>query len=399
MPCAEIRNGVFSVGAVDWDRRLFDELIPLPEGTSYNAYLVRGEEKNALIDTVDPSKTGELIAHLRSLGIDRIDYIIAHHAEQDHSGSIPEILRLHPEALLVTNAKCRDFLMDLLDLPADRFRTVADRETLSLGKKTLEFYITPWVHWPETMITYLKEDKILFTCDLFGSHLAASRLYEDELEGVYRSAKRYYAEIMMPFRSQITSHLEKIDPLKPDMIAPSHGPVYRKPGFILDAYRDWTSDAVKEEVVLPFVSMHGSTRVMADHLIASLMKRGIEVKPFNLTRTDLGELAIALVDASTVVLGSPMVLAGPHPVAVTALYLVNALRPKTRFFSLIGSFGWGGRLRETVTGMLTGVKAEILEPVLVKGHPRPKDLEALDRLADLIRDKHAGMKILPGGQK
>jgi flavorubredoxin len=389
----ELKPRIHSVGAIDWDRRLFDELIPLPDGTSYNAYLIEGSEKTALVDTVDPAKEEKLVSNLLGLGVKNIDYIVSHHAEQDHSGTIPVILKRYPEAKVVTNPKCRSMLMDLLHVPEDKFITMDDGKTLSLGDKTLEFIYTPWVHWPETMSTYLRKDGILFSCDFFGSHLATSDLLVKDKGLVYESAKRYFAEIMMPFRAPIKKNLEKIKDLQIEMIAPSHGPVYDEPEFILDAYRDWVSDQVKNEVVLPFVSMHGSTKRMVDYFVDALMERGITVKPFNLTVTDIGELAMALVDAATVVIASPTVLAGPHPAAVYSAYLANALRPKTRFASVIGSFGWGGKMVEQITGMLTNLKVETLEPVLVKGHPKDEDFKALDRLADDILRRHKEQKL------
>jgi flavorubredoxin len=394
MAVKEIKPDIYSVGAIDWDRRLFDELIPLPDGTSYNSYLIKGSEKTALIDTVDPTKEYELISNLGKLGIKVIDYVIANHAEQDHSGSIPKILELYPDAKVVTNPKCKDFLKDLLLIPEDKFITINDRETVSLGNKTLEFISAPWVHWPETMFTFLKEDKILFTCDFLGSHLAASELFVSDEAKVYESAKRYYAEIMMPFRTSIKKHLEVIKGLEVEIIAPSHGLVYPRPEFILNAYKEWVSDEVKNEVIIPYISMHGSTKKMIDHLVDALIERGINVKPFNLTKTDIGELAISLVDAATIIIASPTILVGPHPNIVYATYLVNALRPKLKFASVIGSYGWGGRMLEQIKGMLTNIKIEILEPVIIKGFPRGEALKALDVLADNILKKHKEHNIL-----
>ncbi len=390
MSVREIKPDIYWVGAVDWDRRLFDELIPLPDGTSYNSYLIK-DKKIALIDTVDPSKEDELINNLKKLYINNIDFVIANHAEQDHSGTIPKILGLYPNAKVVTNAKCKDMLKELLLIPDDRFITVSDRETISLGDKTLEFIFAPWVHWPDTMFTYLKEGKILFTCDFFGSHIAASELFVKDETKVYESAKRYYAEIMMPFRTSIKKHLERIKDLEIEIIAPSHGPVYNRPEFILNAYKEWISDEVKNEVVVPYISMHGSTRKMVDYFVDALIKRGITVKPFNLTKTDIGELAIALVDAATIVIASPTVLVGPHPNVIYAVYLANALRPKLKFASVIGSYGWGGKMVEQITGMLTNLKVEVLEPVIVKGYPMEENFKALDRLADEILKKHEGI--------
>ncbi len=388
MAIREIKNNIFAIGVIDWDRRLFDELIPLPDGTSYNSYLIKGSEKIALIDTADPTKEDELVDNLKKLGINKIDYVISNHSEQDHSGGISKILKLYPDTKVVTNQKCKDMLVDLLLTREDRFITIQDGEILSLGDKTLEFIIAPWVHWPETMLTYLTEDKILFSCDLFGSHLAISDLYANDECKVYQSAKRYYAEIMMPFRTNIRKHMEKIANYEIDIIAPSHGPVYQNSEFILNAYKDWISDNVKNEVVLPFISMHNSTKKMVDYFISELIKRNITVKPFNLTKTDIGELAMSLVDASTIVIGSPTVLTGPHPQVLYAVYLANALRPKLRYASVIGSYGWGGRMLDIIKSMITNLKVELIEPVIVKGHPKEDDFKLLDKLADEILKKH-----------
>jgi len=384
----QINDNILAVGAIDFDARLFDRLIPLPDGTSYNAYLIKGSEKTALLDTVDPAMTDVLIGNLTRAGIDKLDYVIAHHGEQDHSGSLPDVLLLYPDAKVVTNPKCKGMLMDLLGITDDQFVTVEDGETISLGDKTLQFVYLPWVHWPETMGTYLREDKILFPCDFFGAHLAASSLFVGDVAVVYESAKRYYAEIMMPFRRQINSNLAKIEDLEIDIIAPSHGPVHNRPGFILDAYKDWSSDAVKNEVVLPYVSMHGSTAKMVSYFADALMERGITVRQFELSTIDIGKLAMSLVDAATIVIGSPAVLVGPHPCAAYAAFLANALRPKTKFASIIGSFGWGSKVVEQLVALLPNLKAEILEPVIIKGFPKDDGFAALDKLANEILAKH-----------
>ncbi len=376
----KINENVLSVGVIDWDRRLFDDLIPLPEGTSYNAYLIIGSEKTALIDTVDPLFTEVLLENIKETRIKSIDYLISNHAEQDHSGSIPAVLEEYPEAEVLTGKKGKGMLMDLLQIKDERIKTVDEKETVSLGNKTLEFINTPLVHWPETIFTYLQEDKILFTCDFLGSHLATSDLYvEDEAE-VYRAAKRYYAEIMMPFRKMIVRNLDKLDEYDFEIVAPSHGPVYDNPQMIVDAYKDWVSDKVKPEVVVPYVSMHGSTREMIDYFVDQLVEKGIKVKPFNLTETDLGDLAMSLVDAAVVVIGSPTVLTGPHPQVVYATYLANALRPKTKYASIIGSYGWAGNLVEDITGMLSNLNVELFDPVVAQGRADSKDFSEIDRL-------------------
>jgi len=403
MLARKIKEHIYWMGSVDWDSRLFDSLIPLPDGTSYNAYLVEGSEKTVLIDTVDPPMAKEFLAQLE--GIHKIDYIVSQHAEQDHSGTIPQVLEkypdakiistpkakgmlIDPDAKIISTPKAKGMLIDLLQIPEDFFITVKDGETLSLGDKTLKFIHTPWVHWPETMVTYLEEDRILFSCDFFGSHIATTDLFVTDEGRVYEAAKRYFAEIMMPFRNVIKKNLDKLAPYDIKMIAPSHGQIFQRPAFIIDAYREWTLGPPRNTVVLPYVSMHKSTKQMVEHLVAALVERGVKVEQFNLAVTDIGKLAMALVNAATIVVGTPTVLAGPHPYAAYAVFLANALRPKTKFLSIIGSYGWGGKTVETLAGMIPNLKVDVIDPVLCKGVPSESVFKALDDLAATIAQKH-----------
>jgi len=385
----QIRDGVQWMGAIDWNRRLFDALIPLPDGTSYNAYLVQGSEKTALLDTVDPAKADILMSQLAQ--VEQLDYVIAHHAEQDHSGSIPAVLAKYPTAVVVCSPKARQMLVDHLCVAPERITTVGDGETLALGGKTLRFIHTPWVHWPETMVTYLQEDRMLFSCDFFGSHLATTELYAGNNACVCEAAKRYYAEIMMPFRTTIQKNLDKLAGLAIDCIAPSHGPLYDQPSCIMSAYRDWVSDRVANTVVLPYISMHGSTELMVNYLVAGLAERGITVQVFELSSTDIGKLAMALVDAATIVIGTPTVHVGPHPAVFSATHLANALRPKLKHAAIIGSYGWGTKAVEQIAGLIPNLNVEVLGPVLCKGQPRAETYAAIDSLADSIKARHAAL--------
>ena len=386
MKARPIRPGIEWMGAIDWDRRLFDELIPLPDGTSYNAYLIRGSEKTALIDTVDPAKSDEI---LRQLGnVEKLDLLVIQHVEQDHSGTAPLVAERYPDVQIVSTPKAKPMIADHLGIPEDRITAVEDGGILTLGDRTLEFIHAPWVHWPETMLTYLREDKILFTCDLFGSHLATNDLFATDRPRVHEAAKRYFAEIMMPFRNLIQGHLEKLEPYEIEMICPSHGPIHDNPNFITDAYRHWVLDPPRNLVLLPYTSMHGSTARMVDHLIEALTERGVHVEPFNMTVTDLGAYAIHLVDAATVVFATPTVLVGPHPNIVYAAYLTAALRPKLKHAALIGSYGWASKAAEQTQGLCANLKAEWLDPVLAKGVPTKETFEALDALADEIASRH-----------
>jgi len=382
----KIGEGIYWMGAIDWDRRLFDSLIPLPDGTSYNAYLVQGSEKTVLLDTVDPTMVDVLLSQLAS--VPKVDYIVAHHGEQDHSGAIPHVLERYEDAKVLTTPKGKGILIDHLCIPEGQVIAVDDGEVLSLGDKALEFIHTPWVHWPETMVTYLQEGRVLFSCDFFGSHLATTDLYVTDEARVYEAAKRYYAEIMMPFRKVIQKNLDKIGSREIALIAPSHGPIHDRPAFIVDAYRDWISEEPQNIVVLPYISMHGSTKKMVEHLVGALAERGVTVYQFDLAVTDIGKLAIALVDAATIVIGTPTVHVGPHPLVFYAAHLANALRPKLRFASIIGSYGWSSKAIEQIAGLIPNLKVEILSPVLCKGFPRESDFDALDKLAAAIAGKH-----------
>ena len=389
MQLRKICDGVQWLGFVDWNRRLFDSLIPLPDGTTYNAYLVQGSEKTVLIDAVDPEAAE--ILHNQLANVEAIDYIVSQHAEQDHSGTIPMLLEKYSQAVVLCTPKARDLLVDHLGISTARIQTVEDGETLSLGDKSLRFIHTPWVHWPETMVSYLAEDRIHFSCDFLGSHLAMSDLFAGDDPRVLNAAKRYYAEIMMPFRRMIQSNLKKLQGLEMDMIAPSHGPIFDHPQQILAAYEDWVSDKVSNLVVLPYISMHGSTEAMVDYLVAGLAERGVTVQKFELTSTDIGKLAMALVDAATIVIGTPTVHVGPHPVVFSTTHLANVLRPKLKYAAIIGSYGWATKAVEQISGLIPNLKVEVLATVMCKGRPQEDTFAALDALADAIRDKHEAL--------
>lgn len=193
---------------------------------------------------------------------------------------------------------------------------------------------------------------------------------------------------MMPFRSTIKKHLERLSGFDIKTIAPSHGPLYKDPFCIMDSHRDWVSDRVSNTVLIPYSTMHGSTEMMVEHLAGGLYERGIKVERFNLAYADTGRITMALVDAATVVFGSPTVLGGAHPHVISAAFLINALRPKLRYSAIIGSLGWGGKMAEQVSANIGNLKAESLGTVLVKGRPRPDDLRKIDELAGLIAAKH-----------
>ncbi|MGQ9680680.1 MAG: FprA family A-type flavoprotein [Candidatus Bathyarchaeia archaeon] len=377
-----LTEGVYWVGSRDWNRRLFDALIPLPKGTSYNAYLVIGEDKKALIDTVNPGFEAELEEKIRRVtDPSGIDYLVMNHAEPDHAGATPSIMGLSGKSRLVATGKGVEMARIFYNVPEDRAMSVRDGDEIDLGGKTLRFVEAPMLHWPETMFTYLEEDGILFPCDFFGSHLAMG-VYDDEVEDLLVDAQRYWGEIMMPFSGMARRALEKIKDLRINMIAPSHGPIYRDPQRILNAYGRWANGETKRKAVIVYVSMWKSTEKMVQVMADTLASEGVEVALYNLASSDVGDLAKDLVDSRAIVLGAPAVLGGAHPLAVYAAYLARALRPPFKYAAVLSSYGWGPVVSRHVQELLGSSKVEVVGALEVNGPPREGDL---DRIVELGR--------------
>ncbi len=391
MAAREIVENIYAVGTINWDLRYFDAIMPTPRGSSYNVYLAKGSEKTALVDTGEPHVEAEFITNLMRLDQHSLDYVVCLHAEQDHSGMLPLLLEVYPMVKVVTNEVCKGLLMAMHNLEEldERFIVIGDKETLSLGDKTLKFYLAPWVHWPDTMFAEVVEDKVLFTSDFLGTHYASPTLFQDnDLPDYLEAAKRYYAAIMMPFRASVREYLDLVDEIAPKIIGPSHGPVLKLPARIMDLYREWASDTPKNIVVVAYVSMHRSAEMMVNFLVDDLVQRGIPVQQYNLLETDSGVLCSSIVDAATIILATPTVLFGPHPVAVNAAYLIRALRPKAKYLGVIGSYGWGTNAVNYLAEMLSPLGAEMLEPVYIKGLPDEPVIADLHKLADSIEERH-----------
>ncbi|HBP37338.1 MAG TPA: MBL fold hydrolase [Clostridiales bacterium] len=399
MSVLAIGDHVFEVGAAHPERQLFDCLMPTPFGTTYNSYLIVGQEKTALIDAVDPDKMDVLFRNLEDAGVKKIDYLVSLHTEQDHAGGNKAFLKRYPMAVIVANSKVRDLSRTHLHLSADQFKIVAEGDRLELGGKTLRFMMIPLAHWPDNTMAYLEEDQILFSSDLFGSHYSTPKAFSTSSTEQRLAAKAYYSEIMMPFRGTIAKYTNRVRSLKPHLIAPAHGPVWYDPDLILGSYEKWTGDGVKRLVAIAYVSMHNSTRVMVERLAVKLSEQSISVicrdlgsKPDSLA-IETGHFITDLVDAAALILATPTVLGGPHPNVAYAALTVNALRPKTRIFGVIGSYGWGTKAAETIQTLMGNLQAERLEPFEIKGLPDADAEAGLDAYAAALAAKVKG---LPG---
>jgi flavorubredoxin len=382
-----LKDGVFYVGVRDWNRRLFDALIPLPQGTTYNAYLIKGKEKIALIDTVNPGFEIELENRINNAAsVSQIDYVIMNHAEPDHAGAIPHILAANDKAKFVCTKIGAQAAQIYFRVPEERMIVVKDNDSIELGGKTLKFIEAPMLHWPETMFTYLMPDKILFTCDFFGLHTAYG-FFDDEVDELDSFAQKYFGEIMMPYRSLGLRAMEKIKDLEIEMIAPSHGPIHKNPRRILENYARWTRGETKEKAILVYVSMWKSTEKMINQIGEVLLQKGIQVSLHNLANADLGEVAKDLVDARAVVLGTPTVLGKMHPLAVYAAHLVKVFKPPLKLGAVLTSYGWGKGALAHAVELLGPTGLEVVGALEVNGSPTESDLEKVRLIGEGLADK------------
>ncbi len=385
----EMVPGVFWVGVLDRERALFDSFMSLPYGTTYNAYLVTGGEKTALIDTVGLDFTDILTKKVsESVKVEDIDYVVMNHAEPDHGGSIPKILSIAKNAKLVASKKGVGMAKLFYDVPEERMMAVEDGSKIELGGKTLRFISAPWLHWPETMFTYCEEDRVLFTCDFFGAHMAADKLYEDEVGDIVLSeARRYYAEIMMIFINPLRKALDKVAELDIKIIGPSHGPVYREPHRIVDAYEKWARGPLEQKAVVIYVSMYGSTAVLEKTIVAALKDEGVDAVAYNMVKSDISQIVTDLVDSSAIIFGSPSFYGGMHPRLASSVELIRTLKPRGKIVAVFGSYGWGGGAAKEIKSRLAPVGFDVIDTLEIKGPPRDEALEKARSLGKAVARK------------
>lgn len=379
MQAIEIRPNLYWLGAIDWSMRSFHGYAT-SRGSSYNAYLIL-DDKITLIDTVKPPFAGELMDRIASV-IDpaRIDYIVSNHAEPDHSGSLPPLLSCCPNAKVYTSdPQGHKALAARYGNLA--YEAVKTGDTLSLGRRTLNFVATPMLHWPDSMVTYCPEEKILFSNDAFGQHLASNRLFDDEndLSVVMAEAKKYYANILMLYGRQAQAALKAVRALDIDMIAVGHGVLWRSHiDDILAAYEKWSEGVLEERAVVVFDSMWGSTETLARTITDAFTARKIPVAYFDLRVDELSDAITEILTSKYLAVGSPTLNNQMMPNIAAFLSYLKGFVPKGRQAFAFGSYGWGGQSVAQVEAELRTAGCDICRPMVrVANVPTPEQLAAL----------------------
>ncbi len=393
-----ISDRVTQVGALDPKLPYFDVLMPTPYGTTYNSYLVRGDQKTALLDPVQSDKIEDLLKNLQSSGVEKLDYIFCLHTEQDHAGSLNMLRELFPTAQLVGSAKVAEFVEFHLHIPRETFHVVGEGDTIDLGGVSLVCMPIPFAHWPDNTMYWMPEERILFSSDLFGSHYAPDVPNCPDKAIQLLETRAYFSEIMMPTRTHVARYVAKVRELNPTHICSAHGPVWCEPEVVLDEYELMVSNKVRRDVVIAYVTMHESTGHMVDVLADELCSEGIATTLFNLgdpnrdLRVSLGSVITQTVNAASLLLASPTVLGGPHPSAAAMALMLNAFNPPLRYMGVLGSFGWGSQMVKQIDELTSRVKAERLEPLLVRGLPTVEEEENIRQYA---RDLAEKLRALP----
>jgi len=366
MEKVELKKGIYWVGAIDWNIRDFHGY-STPFGTTYNAYLIL-DEKTVLVDTVKAPFYLEMLGRISEI-IDpsKIDVVVSNHVEMDHSGSLTQIVERIGNPIVITSERGQKGLMKHYKKSL-KFKTVKSGETFSIGRRTLTFVEAPMLHWPDSMFTYIKEDQLLLPNDAFGQHIASCQRFEDEIgDGVMKHAAKYYANILWPLAPLI---LRKVDEVVKmgipiDMIAPSHGLIWRKnPTRIIEAYVNWSQGKASDKILVIYDTMWGSTESIAKAILNGLVEEGAEAKLLHLRSNHRSDIVEEMLEAKGVLLGSPTLNNGMFPTMGDCLTYVKGLRPKGKVFGLFGSHGWGGGAIKAMRKILEEEKFEIWEKEL-----------------------------------
>jgi anaerobic nitric oxide reductase flavorubredoxin len=388
-----LKDGVNWVGVIDWNLRDFHGYVTY-RGATYNSYLIL-DEKVALVDTVKSTFSEELVEKISELtSFEKIDYIIVNHVEMDHSSGLPVIAKLAKNAKIIASTRGKDALIEHYGPDFERVETAKTGDEIKLGKRTLRFIEASMLHWPDSMFTYLVEDKILMSNDAFGQHLASSGRFDDKVDGhvLMEEAATYYANILMPFAPLITRKIQEIVQMgiPIEMIAPSHGIIWRKdPSKIIKAYLDWSSGAAnKNKVTVVLDTMWGSTDKMARAIVDGATSQGVEVKLLKLRASSYSEAVTEILDSKAVLVGSPTINNGIFPTIGGFLTYVTGLKPRGKLWGFFGSFGWGGGAVKGMGEIAKNAGFDVFQQsVEVKYVPDKEDLKKCFEFGQQIAQK------------
>jgi len=378
LKAVKIRENIYWVGGIDWNLRSFHGYLT-QKGSTYNAYLVI-DEKITLIDTVKHYHYDEMIERISSV-IDpvKIDYIISNHAEMDHSGAMPELIKLIPHAEIIATPNGEKALNDHYK-GNWKCRTVKTGDKLITGKYNFTFYPAPMVHWPDNMLTYMENENILFSNDAFGQHLATSERFDDEynLETIIEEARKYYANIVLPYSVQVQKALSDLTGLKIDMIAPSHGIIWRKnAGLIVNEYIKWSSGVVKKKALIIYDTMWNSTAMIAEAIGSVFQENDYNIKMFNLQYNHMSDIMTEVLEAEYICVGSSTLNNNMLPSVAGFLTYMKGLAPKQRKGLAFGSFGWGGQGVKQVNEALLGCNYQMLDMISIKYRPDDETIKII----------------------
>ena len=377
----EISPGVFWLGAKHPTLKVFDELFPTRHGTTYNAYLVRGTEKTALIDTVKAPFTDLYLEKLRSLTpLEKIDLVVVNHTEPDHSGALGKLLQLNPDITVYCTRPGENFLRQLFEGPMTT-HVVSDGEEVDLGGKTLRFLLAPYLHWPDTMFTHLPEDRVLFPCDAFGAHFCGEGLFDDEMPDFSFEYGYYFDTIMRPFKDKIREAVAKVEGLDLKLLCPSHGPLRRRdPMEAIAGYRRLAAlpePSARKRVLLLTLSPHGNTRAMGAAVRQGIESEDLEVVERSMVDMDDADLRDELERADALLVGTPTINRDAPPPVWKALSLLSTVTPKGKTGAVFGSYGWSGEAVKMVEERLKGLKYTLAASGLCfRFKPTVADIEA-----------------------
>jgi len=386
-----LKHGIYWVGAIDWNLRDFHGYTTR-RGTTYNAYLVLGE-KAALVDTVKAPFFEEMLSRIREI-IDpaKIEYLIVNHVEMDHSGSLPLLKQALPHLKVFCSPRAEEELR--LHYGKELALSILKTgDVLDLGGKSLTFVETPMVHWPDSMVTYVREDKVLLPNDAFGQHIASTERFDDELgfDYILPEATKYYANIVIPYGAQVLKALDALKGIEIDVIGPSHGIIWRKHiPDIVATYEKWAKGEAEKKALIVYDTMWGSTEKMARAIYQGLTEEGIPARMYRLSISDKSDIVTEVLETRGLLVGSPTINNGLFPKVAEFATYIKGLRPKGRISAAFGSYGWGGGAVKALVAELQASGLEMAEEFQVKFVPDRAALSACEELGKRVARKIKG---------